>query len=135
MNLALPFSFSPGYPAYAATAIQRTALVAFGAVLLCGAVSLAASKGRWFAAPDEVAMDMGRVARTVPLPAIARQRCETCGVVESIRRIEPVGEIPGSYEFTVRLRDGTTRTSSSATATTWHTGDRVMLIGGAPASN
>lgn len=64
----------------------------------------------------------------------ARFRCTTCGVVEAIRRIEPDGSTPASFEFTVRLRDGSIRTSISASAANWRSGDQIMLIGGASAS-
>ncbi len=63
-----------------------------------------------------------------------RARCMTCGVIESIRRLEPVGALPAAYEFTVRLRDGSTRISSSATQDKWRSGDRIMLMGGLPPS-
>jgi hypothetical protein len=52
------------------------------------------------------------------------------GVVEAIRRVEHGSTVPASFEFTVRMRDGTTRTSSSASASSWRSGDRIMLIGG-----
>ncbi|MDP3762070.1 MAG: hypothetical protein Q8R01_16295 [Ramlibacter sp.] len=64
----------------------------------------------------------------------ARVRCTTCGVVEAIRRIEHGGGVPASFEFTVRLRDGSTRTSNTASAAGWRSGDRIMLIGGAAAT-
>lgn len=72
----------------------------------------------------------------VPLagPAVeARSRrssCGNCGVVESVRRLEPVGDKPAAYEFTVRLRDGSIRTSSIANTARWRAGDRITLIGG-----
>ena len=65
-------------------------------------------------------------------PVAARVALPTAwGVVEAIRRIEHGGSVPASFEFTVRLRDGTTRTSHSASASSWRSGDRIMLIGGA----
>ena len=64
----------------------------------------------------------------------ARSRCTTCGVVEAIRRIDHGGSTPASFEFTVRLRDGSTRTSTTASASNWRSGDRIMLIGGASVS-
>lgn len=63
--------------------------------------------------------------------ARGRTRCNTCGVVETIRRVEHGGSLPASFEFTVRLRDGSVRTSSTASASKWRSGDRIMLIGGA----
>jgi hypothetical protein len=59
-----------------------------------------------------------------------RIRCATCGVIQAIRRIEPVGDLPATFEFTVRLRDGSTRISSSTTQDKWRSGDRIMFIGG-----
>ncbi|HSI54604.1 MAG: hypothetical protein ACAH21_08915 [Ramlibacter sp.] len=53
------------------------------------------------------------------------------GVVQAIRRVEHGEGEAASFEFTVRLRDGTTRTSHSASADKWRSGDRIMLIGGA----
>lgn len=61
----------------------------------------------------------------------ARARCATCGIVETIRRIEAAGELAAGYEFTVRLRDGSTRVSSDASQAKWRIGDSIMLIGGA----
>jgi hypothetical protein len=60
----------------------------------------------------------------------SRSSCDSCGFVESVRQLEPVGNRPASYEFTVRLRDGSSRISSSANTAGWRTGDRIMLIGG-----
>ena len=51
------------------------------------------------------------------------------GVVETIRKFEAVGVLPAGYEFTVRLRDGSTRVSSDASAARWRVGDSIMLIG------
>lgn len=63
----------------------------------------------------------------------ARTRCEFCGVVEAIRRMDPVGAEPALYEFTVRLRSGAARVSTVGTeaASAWLVGDAIMLIGGA----
>lgn len=69
---------------------------------------------------------------TASAPAVIRAAAPPSGwgVVEAIRRIEHGGSVPASFEFTVRMRDGTTRTSSSASASNWRSGDRIMLIGG-----
>ena len=63
-----------------------------------------------------------------------RSSCDACGVVESVRRLEQAGNLPASYEFIVRLRDGSRRTSSVASAAGWRAGDRILLIGGAAPS-
>lgn len=66
----------------------------------------------------------------------ARARCDSCGVIETIRRFESTGKLPGGYELTVRLRDGSTRVSSDAGRGKWHIGDSIMFIGGAkPSAN
>jgi hypothetical protein len=59
----------------------------------------------------------------------ARATPVVLGVVEVIRKFEAVGVLPAGYEFTVRLRDGSTRISSDASAARWRVGDSVMLIG------
>jgi hypothetical protein len=62
--------------------------------------------------------------------------CQTCGVVENIRKLDATGSTPAGYEFTVRLRDGSTRVSSDASVAKWRVGDPIMLIGGdKPSSN
>src|SRR6185369_4124698 len=75
----------------------------------------------------EAAAPLGE--RTVK--ARVRARCPACGVVHAIRRIDAVGDMPASYEFTVRLRDGSIRLSSDASQAKWRAGDNIMLIGGA----
>ena len=66
-------------------------------------------------------------------PASGRDRtCASCGIVQRIRRIDPATGL-ASYEFTVRMRDGSTRDSTGATRGQWLEGDRVMLIGGTAA--
>jgi len=67
-------------------------------------------------------------------PVRSRARCDICGVVQAIHRIEAGSDAPASFEFTVRLRDGTIRTSRTASAAKWRSGDQIMLIGGASAS-
>ena len=56
------------------------------------------------------------------------------GVVESIRPLELVADRPAQFEFTVRLRDGSTRVSRTVGRAKWHSGDRIFLMGGAGAS-
>lgn len=60
---------------------------------------------------------------------VRRGRCASCGFVVGIRELQPTG-----FEFTVRLRDGSTRISKAASRGTWHIGDAVMLMGGVGAS-
>jgi hypothetical protein len=65
-----------------------------------------------------------------PLLAPLRARCETCGVIERIRPIEAIGAAPASYEFAVRLPDGSLRFSSDPNPGQWKVGDRMQLLGG-----
>jgi hypothetical protein len=87
-----------------------------------------------------------------------RARCPTCGVVESMRKIERQGGVGGQYtadvkgargvtggasgraiaaaaitgkgyEITVRFRDGSTTVLNEASPRTWPLGSRVMVIG------
>jgi hypothetical protein len=58
--------------------------------------------------------------------------CASCGFMQTIRRTDPTTGLP-VYEFSVRMRDGSSRESTGATVGRWVEGDRVMLIGGAAA--
>ncbi len=87
-----------------------------------------------------------------------RMACRECGVIESMRRREHVGDIgrletlegksardvPGgpsgsasaanssvakNYEFTVRFRDGSTAIFTETSPRVWRLGSRVMVIG------
>lgn len=109
-------------------------LMWIGVGALCLLTALASvPRLAWAEAPVLSAPAAGAVA-SVPVPsrAQARVRCTTCGVVEAIRRIEPVGTQPAAYEFTVRLRDGSTRVSTEVGTSpgTWLVGDPIMLIAG-----
>jgi len=88
--------------------------------IICTVLSLLAASA--FAGP-ELADDVQELS-----PA-RRFRCDFCGTVQAVRRIEPGGGAPATFEFTVRLRDGSLRTSSNSTAGSWRAGDRIMLIG------
>jgi hypothetical protein len=117
----------------------------FVAIVVFSTVSMAnVPVARWLDSSLEYAQQLatleavGEAAEAAVLPAgesavqaRARTRCEACGVVEAIRRMEPVGNLPAAYEFTVRLRDGSTRLSSNASQAKWRAGDAIMLIGGA----
>ena len=70
------------------------------------------------------------IRTSAPAPVRVAAQPATVGVVERIRRIEHGGSQPATFEFTVRMRDGSARTSSGTSASKWRTGDRIMLIGG-----
>ena len=76
-------------------------------------------------------------AATAVAPAASKRRaarCEVCGVVESIRRVEAAANVPASWEFSVRMRDGSIRLSTSESVGGWRHGDAILLIGGPAAS-
>jgi hypothetical protein len=106
--------------------------------LLPGLVAAAAVAGiAAFAmtrAPEPVAAIVPPAAAlAVAKAAAGRDRaCDTCGVMKTIRRTDPATGL-AVYEFSVRMRDGSTRDSTGATRGRWVEGDRVMLIGGTAA--
>ena len=74
-----------------------------------------------------------RVAAPLPAevaPEPPRSRCPGCGVVEAIRPLSTVAGTPDSFEFTVRLRDGSLRTSTTQGRGSWRVGDSIILMGG-----
>ena len=99
------------------------------AALLCGllpAMAKSLHAATWWAEP---------LPATVLLPATdasgpARARCPDCGVVESIRALAHVPGVPAAWEFNVRLRDGSLRTSTTDGTAAWRVGDRILLVGG-----
>jgi hypothetical protein len=78
-------------------------------------------------APVDEAPEMTPIARAL---APVRLRCETCGVIESIVRTEATGGVAASYEFAVRLPDGSLRHSSDPLRGRWQVGEGMQLIGG-----
>jgi len=103
-------------------------------VLVCGA-GIATMHLRTTGTPDSMAVAGDPLQKTTgatPAAAVARPRarCDSCGVVESIRALEPAGKLPAAFEFTVRLRDGSLRVSRTVGRGTWRAGDRIMLMGG-----
>jgi negative regulator of sigma E activity len=119
------------------------------AAMACATVAMAnVPLGDWQASPSApdasvqpVAQPLADTAASdVPSPAAQapsklRARCQTCGVVESIRQLAAHGESPARYEFTVRLRNGSALVSSEAYASYWRVGDSIMLIGGEQRAN
>ena len=62
--------------------------------------------------------------------APVRLRCNTCGIIESIRHSEAAEGAVAFYEFNVRLPGGSLRQSRDAQAGNWQVGDRMQLLGG-----
>ena len=123
MNTALPLSlpFAGSRTAAWLRPHFRTAAVAgLVAVVVACAVALVTQPGSPDVAPA-VPVQMQQAAKAVR------------GVVEAMVRTEAAGGVPAAYEFTVRLRDGSSRVSSDANPGKWRIGDHIMLIGGATA--
>ena len=83
--------------------------------------------------PAQLASEDAAVPPAAPAAEVrsrSRSSCASCGVVQSVMRLEQAGDRPASYELTVRLRDGSIRTSSISNTARWRAGDRIMLIGG-----
>ena len=62
--------------------------------------------------------------------APVRLRCDTCGIIESIRHSEASEGAVAYYEFNVRLPGGALRQSRDPQAGIWQVGDRMQLLGG-----
>ena len=112
-------------------------MATFGWFMACVATVAVAGAGvpvaGWSGSPADAAV-VARLLPVVSVPALKARvsgRCQTCGVVEIVRRLEAAGATPAAYELTVRLRDGSRRLSSQALNTGWRVGDSIMLIGGA----
>jgi hypothetical protein len=102
----------------------------FVQVVLAVAVLGAVGPGRInAAAPAAPAVVAEALAAPVLTPVAPR--CAGCGFVQAIRRIEATALVPAFYEFTVRMRDGSVRTSSDTKLGPWLVGDRIILVGGA----
>jgi hypothetical protein len=81
-------------------------------------------------------------AREEPLapeePAVRAGRCLQCGWIESKREIPPGAADPGaarSFEYTVRMTDGSSRVFRESLPATWRIRERLTVLGGAGASD
>jgi hypothetical protein len=63
--------------------------------------------------------------------ARARPRCPECGMIVATREIERHGErAPRSYEFVVRMADGSSRVIEDADPGRWRAGEFLIVIDG-----
>lgn len=51
------------------------------------------------------------------------------GMITDVQYVEAQGDVPASYTLTVRLRDGSLRTSNGRDGSRWQVGERILLIG------
>ena len=136
LSLPTPTAFEMNF-VRAVRSLPSLTLPCFVAAVVFSTVAMANVPG--MAWGQEAAMPEEAAAVSVPAheggkTGRAKAACAACGVVESIRAFEPVGDQPAGYELTVRMRDGSSRVSSLASSAKWQAGDRIMLIGAAPAS-
>ncbi len=137
LTLAPTASVTPGSFVAALRALPPAALPFFAAAVVFSTVAMASAPVSWLYHSSIDAVAVQELPDQAPMVASAagtskvrgRGRCDTCGVVATIRRIEPIGDLLATYEFTVRLRDGSTRVSSAASQSKWRVGDSIMLIG------
>lgn len=115
-------------PATGSRAPRRIPAVLLHAVLATG-VLFAMGSGASIAM-EQHGTGLAPAASPAEAAPAARPRCGGCGFVESIRHVEAAGEAPAAYEFKVRMRDGSVRTSSDPSAGRWVVGDRILLVGG-----
>ena len=58
-------------------------------------------------------------------------RCPSCGWIEAKRELAPLAGDPHAlrtYEYTLRMRDGSMRVFQETLPTSWRLGERLMLI-------
>jgi hypothetical protein len=70
-----------------------------------------------------------------PLADHAVQRCAHCGWIESKRKLaSSVGDPRslGTYEYTVRMADGSSRVFQEALPASWRVGERLSVMDGNP---
>jgi hypothetical protein len=116
----------PGTPSTVrrATVHARAWLPVLGLLFITGSCAIPAAS----TSPAEIAPTVR--ASVTPAKHSGRRHCTTCGRVVDIRRIEATDTQPASYEFTVRMNDGTFHLSPAADVGPWQVGDRIMLLGG-----
>jgi cobalamin biosynthesis protein CbiG len=64
---------------------------------------------------------------------LAVRRCPHCGWIESKREVLPSADprSPQTYEYTVRMADGSSSIFLEALPTSWRLKERLIVIGGA----
>jgi hypothetical protein len=113
----------------AASSFSSFAGVIAAAAVLTGTIAFANAP----ATPLPVKVAAQETAAAAPVTSNAGKahkhaRCRECGVILAVRRIDAADGQPPTYEITIRLHDGSTRTNTNATPGSWRTGDRIMLI-------
>jgi hypothetical protein len=106
------------------------------AVLAVGASFLLVALAFALATSHKAAGDEAAVLRVQFHPALVapesplRQRCTTCGVIENILVTEGSDGATLSYQFEIRMQDGSLRHSSDTRPGNWQVGEGIQLLGG-----
>jgi hypothetical protein len=82
----------------------------------------------------EAGIDAGEELAAPGDPAVQARGCPHCGWIESKREILPgAGDprAPRSYEYTVRMNDGSSSVFQQALPASWRLRERLTIIGGA----
>ena len=112
----------PAWHALGATAVLAA---------LFGAASLALDVA-WL--PGWSRIDAGdSLLAEAELEVHAGQRCPNCGWIESKRKVPASVTDPrslGTYEYTVRMADGSSSLFEAALPTSWRVGERLSVIDG-----
>ena len=82
----------------------------------------------------EIGIDAGGELPAPGEPKVHARRCPHCGWIESKREILPGvtdSHAARSYEYTVRMTDGSSSMFQQALPASWRLGERLTVIGGA----
>lgn len=115
---------APRRAGLARNSVARAVLAVGGAFCVAAAGLALWPEEASAAAP--VSVSLPQEAAVAPV----RTRCETCGVIETIRHSEAKDGSAAFYEFNVRLPNGSLRQSRDSQAGTWQVGDGMQLLGG-----
>jgi len=101
-------------------------------LMLFGAVGIALGVA---SVPGATRIDAIAVAppAQAELAVQAVRRCPHCGWIESKREVLPSTadpRAPGTYEYTVRMADGSSSVFLEALPTSWRVRERLIVIGG-----
>lgn len=101
-------------------------IAALVTIVLSAAALAVASAMVWDPVPAVVAAPLraGKDALRV------KPKCAACGFVQSVRRVSAAGNLPESYEITVRLRDGSTHVYTEASPASRQRGEHIVFIAG-----
>ena len=124
----MPFSlkWQPDSPLWPALCAAGAFAALFGAI----GIALGAA---WLPGSTRIDEKAAMPPALVELTIGAGRRCAHCGWIESKREIPPGAadsRAPGSYEYTVRMTDGSSSVFQQALPASWRFGERLTVIGG-----